>query len=716
MSYPRAEAQQVEWWVGQIEYARQKIKPRIEASQVLLKQFYNEAATEREEEALSDSFNSTEDIVDRTKSGIVYGFIDQSIANMVDRSPVFQCAPETQEAAKRIDPSNPNSLSQAQGAAKIVNYRYRETNQLRVDERVVQDAFIFPYGVAKLGYTIDFDKRFQDLFQPEDIDLVLDNEEEENVFLLAGTPTRITEDQDHRAHIDSHSGLPREALSHIQGAYLEVIKEGIHDHIKLHKTFLQRKGPSANTNVRYEAPFAVHWPVDMFLTDVMSLEGPQDARWVAFGWELPIEEVQADQSYSNTSSLEPSRWKDSPEKSQTLDSDGFDVIRGWEIWAKNFPVGPGRFEDRLLVIAEGHDKFLRNEKEWPYTTLDDYPAETLVFQPGFDSWHHKGPLAMGGADTVQALVNEILDSYLSIVRRQKNIWLVDKSAGMESSALTDIMSAPDGSIVEVAGLIEAAGKSIVPLPFTSIPPEKGELLGILQQMFDRSMGTPQPIALPQSDSATEASIMEKRNTARENRRSGLLSEFQVRKARKMWQLDAQYQPDRLFLLDPAAETFLSITPEVARGEYLFSMDVTSHATSLGMERSQWMDLLNLFAGLTPVMLETFGAPPNLPELARRLLVRGFDVKGVEEILPMLQKAADAMGVGGVAEGEGGVGVEGQIKGQGSGTTFADPAAQGAQEAVKDGRMIDRNIGPLDRDTFNRNPPSAGRLEGAKERV
>ena len=194
--------------------------------------------------------------------------------------------------------------------------------------------------------------------------------------------------------------------------------------------------------------------------------------------------------------------------------------------------------------------------------------------------------------------------------------------------------------------------------------------------------------------------MEKRNTSREERRSGLLAEFQIRKARKMWQLDCQYQPEKLFLVDRNALQFVSLTPEVAEGEYLFSMDITSHINAESVERSQLMDLLNLFAGLTPVMMETFGAPPNLPELARRLLVRGFGERSVEEILPPRPQQQQ--------------GGESGVMGQGSGTEFQNPAAQAAQEGVKNGRMVDRNIGPLDRDTYNRAQPSQGRLEGQQE--
>ena len=712
--YPRASSERVKYWTGQIDYARRRMEPMFRASEVLINQFYGDPSSERERNQLE---STEEEHLGRTKAGIVYGWIDQTVANAVDRNPVFQLSPETDEAAQKIDPQNPSSPTLAYGASRIVNYRYRETNQLRVDERVFTDAFLCPYGVAKLGYTVDFDKRFQDFLQGEDVELVLDDPEDENLFLGVGTETRVTEFQDHRLHLASH-------LEYQQGGTLMasadsegMISELLDQHCRIHRAFLKRKQPSQNTNVRFEAPFAVRWLPDMFLTDAFSQEGVQDARWIAFGWELPIDEVQSDPNYQHTKGLKPVRWKAAPEKFGDW-SDGFDVVRGWEIWAKNFPVGRGNFQDLILTIAEDHDEFLNYHEEWPYTNLDDYPAEALVFQPGLRQWFYKSPLLMGGADSTQGLVNEILDSYLNIVRKTKNIWLVDPQSGITTTMMQDILSAPDGSVVEIPGLSEAGGKSVVPLPFLQEPPDRTQLLSIVQQMFDRSMGTPQPVQL--SGTATESSIYEKRNTSRENRRSGLLSEFQVRKARKMWQLDTQYQPSRLFLLDKYAQTFVKMSPEMSRGEYSFSMDVTSHATAVSVERSQWMDLLNLFAWLTPVMIQTFGMPPNLPELARRLLVRGFNDRAVEEILPMLQQASDkiaqagALGPGGAPEG--GAPEGGGILGQGSGAEFTNPAASGAQEAVKDGRMVDANIGPLDRDTFNRAAPNAGRLEGAQERA
>jgi len=696
MAYPTAQDLRVQYWQGQIGFVQKKVKPLFEACNILVNQFYNEASTEREQ----DAGDAEEEHVRRVKSGLIHGFIDQSLANMLDRAPTFQCYPETREAAQRIDPMDPHGATLASGVAKISNYRYRETNQLRVDERCALDAFLFPYGVAKIGFELDVDAVEQEMLQDMTV-LDMEDPAEENVFIKGGIPVRVQDAQDHLFHIQVHQNELRMLLEESDNEEVKsFMKESFMDHIKLHKLFNDRPAPSANTNVHRGSPYAVRWQPDLFLTDAFSLDGPMDARWIAFGWELPIDEVRANPAYRNVDDLEPSRYKDAPDKEGDLESDGFDVVRGWEVWARNFPAGKNKFRNLFFTIAEGNEKFLQYEEEWPYDRIDNYPVETLTFQTGVRQWFHKPPLLMAGGDTVQALTNEIMDSFLYTIRKQKNIWLVDPAAGIDRDILQDILDAPDGSIVEVPGLGEQGSNVIMPLPFLSVPSDKGGMLNLLQQMFDRSAGTPQPVRMPATETATEASIIEKKNTSRENRRSALLSEFQVRKARKMFQLDSQFRPEKLFLLDKNANQFISLSKELSEGEYLFTMDVSSQSTALAVERSQWMDLLNLFAGLTPLLTQTYGVPPNIPELARRLLVRGFNEKDVEDILPMLEKQAQTMQAqAATTQGEGGT------------SQFANPEAQALQEALQNGRAANAGVGPLDADSFNRDLPSEGQQAG-----
>ena len=696
MAYPTAQDLRVQYWQGQIGFVQKKVKPLFEACNILVNQFYNEATTEREQ----DAGDAEEEHVRRVKSGLIHGFIDQSLANMLDRAPTFQCYPETKEAAQRLDPMDPHGPTMASGVAKISNYRYRETNQLRVDERCALDAFLFPYGVAKIGFELDVDAVEQELLQDTTV-LDMEDPAEENVFLKGGIPVRVQDVQDHLFHIQVHQNELRLLLEDVDSDELRsLIRESYLDHIKLHKLFNDRPAPSANTNVHRGSPYAVRWQPDLFLTDAFSLDGPMDARWIAFGWELPIDEVRSNPAYRNVDDLEPSRYKDAPDKEGDLESDGFDVVRGWEVWARNFPAGKNKFRNLFFTLVEGSEKFLQYEEEWPYDRIDNYPVETLTFQTGVRQWFHKPPLLMAGGDTVQALTNEIMDSFLYTIRKQKNIWLVDPAAGIDRDILQDILDAPDGSVVEVPGLSEQGSNVIMPLPFLSVPSDKSGMLNLLQQMFDRSAGTPQPVSMPATETATEASILEKKNTSRENRRSALLSEFQVRKARKMFQLDSQFRPEKLFLLDKNANQFISLSKELVEGEYLFTMDVSSQSTALAVERSQWMDLLNLFAGLTPLLTQTYGVPPNIPELARRLLVRGFNEKDVEDILPMLEKQAQTMQA-----------QEATTQGEGGTSQFANPEAQALQEALQNGRTANAGVGPLDADSFNRDLPSEGQQAG-----
>jgi hypothetical protein len=546
-------------------------------------------------------------------------------------------------------------------------------------------------------------------------------------FLLAGDEVSVSVEDDHSFHLDSHEEFKKELVKGLKKRELKEILPVLDSHIEWHKRFRDRPAPSANTNVKRGAPYAVRWRPDMFLTDAFSLEGPQDSRWVAFGWELPLADVQANPDYENVDQIQATRYKDAPEKPEgSTDDDGFDIVRGWEIWALDFPVAPGEFRDLMITVAEDGSVdgdgsgavFLQYDEEWPYDRLDDYPVEVLSYHSGQDAWYTLPPLLLGGGDTVQALVNEILDSFLSIVRKQKNIWLVDPKLGINKTVIADMLQAPDGSVIEVPGLAEkGAANAILALPFHQVPSDKEAMLGLLQSFFDRSVGTPQPISMPKTDTATEASIIERRNTSRENRRSGLLSEFQTRKSRKMLQLDLQYLPEQLFNVDRSVEKFVELSAEMARGEYMTIMDVTSHSTSMSVERSQYMDLLNLFAGLTPIMIENFQLPPNLPELARRLLVRGFGEQTVEEILPMLEQASAMLKQKGSVGPDGISGPQqGGDLGVGRAAQYADPMAQASQEAVQAGQGVGNGVGALDRSAFNRDVASEGGQTGNAESV
>ena len=159
------------------------------------------------------------------------------------------------------------------------------------------------------------------------------------------------------------------------------------------------------------------------------------------------------------------------------------------------------------------------------------------------------------------------------------------------------------------------------------------MLGVIRGLFDQAAGTPQPMSMPGEQTATESSIHERRTTAREQRRGNLLSQLQVNTARKFWQMTVFFRPERAVLIDPQANMWMNVDEGTARGEYRFGMDVASQANAIALERKNWMDLLNLFSGLTGIWQEIYGKPPNLADLANKLLSRGYNIPNPEDIIP-----------------------------------------------------------------------------------
>jgi hypothetical protein len=133
--------------------------------------------------------------------------------------------------------------------------------------------------------------------------------------------------------------------------------------------------------------------------------------------------------------------------------------------------------------------------------------------------------------------------------------------------------------------------------------------------------------------------MDKRNSAREDERAQAFKQFQIRKATKFWQLTTEFKPDRVFLIDPNAREFISITEDMAKGEYDFEIDITSGSRAVALERKQYLDLINLMGGLSDKLQQIYGEPPNLGELVKLLLVRGYEIHDPERILPFLDKPA-----------------------------------------------------------------------------
>ena len=615
--YPTDDEGQIAFWMSLLKHAEKKIEPYWKVGDNLIRIYNNMASNSREKEA-EDSVEGKEGI-SRIKAGLVFAWIDQSKADILDRNPVFT-----------VTPTNRFSVNGAPVVQGISNHWYVETQQFHHDDRCLLDAFLMPYAVKKLGWKARLQEK--DISICDLSEYVEDDPAQENLIMAGGVVLKVTPEQDHDDHIEAHTSALQDPT--IPDEFKDnIIKPQISDH----KWYLENAEPDINTTIQYEAPFGVRWNPKDFLLDGFAEDGQRDALWVAFRWRKRLYEVKGNRRYNNTEDLKPSAKMDENAVTDDFDRLGFDdygICEGWEIWARNFPVSSRRRSDLLIVLATGHDKVLLHEEGWPYEYIEDFPSEILNFQTGVDTWYNKPAISLSGGDNIQSLTNEFLDSMLSTIRKQKNVFFYDKETFQEED-WDRILDLPDGSSFPVEGLKDMVGHPIIALPFQQVPAEKTQMLGLLQSLFDRAMGTPQPLVSATGETATEVNIREKRITSREDRRANLFKQFQVNTARKFWQLHQQFLPDKQFLIDPRAGLYATADEEIAKGEYRFRIDVSSRAVAEAVEAKKYLDLLNLLVGITPTLMQLGYGAPNFMEIIQRLLVRGYNIQDPESILPAI---------------------------------------------------------------------------------
>jgi len=624
--YPSSVEEQQKFWVGQLQEAQQHMDTYMKAGKVVADLYNNRAATEREKHLE----NWDNDNTHRVKASVVFAWVDQSIANMLDKPPVFT-----------VSPKQPRSAAGAPVVGEAMNYWYEESGQWEEDQLMALDAHLMPFAVKKVGWNAVLENQ-KNVYLSDLTNVVINDAEKENEHYLFGENqenpdlppiTRPTIEQNAKEHLESHEAFLEENLQLPPEVVLAMTQ-----HIKHTKDLLGLGLPTNDQNVKWEAPFASRWAPDDFLLNKEALKGTRDARWTAFRIRQPLHWWKNHRFYSNTSNLEPNVNATDEQgrklsHAQTGAFKDYEIVEGWEIWAKNFPISSTKSVDLLIVIVETHDRIILHHEGWPYDRIEDYPCVLLKFQDHIKTWLNKPLLTLAGADNIQHLVNEFFDSVLYNMRKSKNVFLYD-SHMFNSEEIEKILEAPDGAAIAVNGLSGNAKDSIVPIPYHNIPPGKTEIMEMLQSYMDRTAGTPHPQRNDSNETATEVATIEKRNTARENRRLQRFTDMQIETVRKFWQLHQQYRPDRQYLIDPRTDSWAEVDEEVSRGEYRFRIDVSSKQNALATERKNWLDLYNLLSGSVPLFMQLGMPPPNILKVLEELLRRGYEITEPESILPL----------------------------------------------------------------------------------
>lgn len=244
-------------------------------------------------------------------------------------------------------------IAAAKAKEALINWRWRNLGLTRQVRRCLVDSLLSPFGIMKIGFTLETEKV----------------------------------DVPDQPPADPANEKPPDLL---------VVDEAI-----------KAQSPYA---VRWS-------PLDFRVDPEARYPDLSDAAWIAFGSLSRVEDIKKNPRYRNTRDLKgtveikqdygsASGPSDHYDKSKDTDPEEYQRVRLWEIWDKR--------EGRLITLADDHDKALEY-RDWPLSFSSGFPSETLYFTEYPDTLY--GPPDLMQVAGQQDAYNEISSMTLNHVKR-----------------------------------------------------------------------------------------------------------------------------------------------------------------------------------------------------------------------------------------------------------------------------------------------------------
>jgi hypothetical protein len=299
------------------------------------------------------------------------------------------------------------------------------------------------------------------------------------------------------------------------------------------KTQKVQKGELLEVNelIEEDSPFCVRRdPLDFRVDPECRDSNLNDCRWIGLRWVKPLEDVKKDPRYSNTSNLKANfRVKtafDSPTGGMRIDDISDDQtlwgrVEGWTIW--------DRKEHRIMDIVKEHEKFLRNDDEWPLD-LDGFPVETLYFNENAtdvysvpDTW-----LCLDMQDEL----NRIGSMQLDHIRRISQRRYVGRENAFSEEELRKLSHGGDGTIA-LSSMDPTT--SLVPLSDATISQDIYMVRNGLKQTIQQMMGVTgaEVLSAQKFESATEPALIEQASQTIRGDQQQIFEGFLVRIVEKL---------------------------------------------------------------------------------------------------------------------------------------------------------------------------------------
>ena len=271
----------------------------------------------------------------------------------------------------------------------------------------------------------------------------------------------------------------------------------------------------------------------------------KDDKYICIKWVKTLEELKDDPNLKNTSDLKPNslvepnkkdmlgsftikRFEDDADSAFTSEENDLARVEGYDVWDKE--------KQTFKVIVLTHDKFLRDDNEWP-TKFDRFPVEPIWFNFNPDETH-----ALADTDVYlskQNLLNRIMSKVLDHVKRAADQKYAYNKRTVDRKAAEDFAKGPSASIIGVKG-DPASGIAII--KDTAVSGDLYKTAAALKADIFSELGIGQYEAggAEKLQTAKEAQMIQQGISSRRADRSKMVEKFYSRVIKKVMHVVQQH--------------------------------------------------------------------------------------------------------------------------------------------------------------------------------
>jgi hypothetical protein len=437
---------------------------------------------------------------------LIYSRGRQMVPFLYFKNPVVECTPLQRGFGKKA------KILEAVDNMLIREMRVKE--QLKL---IIQDAYLYDYGVRKVGYDSEFgydptDSSWKELFEELGVKVTAEELMEYNTFIIN------------------------------------------------------------------EFPFFLRVPPKRFIVDP-DVEGPtlDTARWVVEEFFRPLEDVLEDDRYDFPKDLAATHQivKDSagntvisPKKEGNVQNDiakksDIERVKLWEIWDKK--------NGEVIVMADGYQGFGRKiEDVWNLKNF--FPYDRLCFNPVSDE-HYSTSDAMY-VEKMQLEYNDTVTQEM-IHRRHSNRKLLAQRDFISNEQKQKFLSSKPDILIETEG-DPAKIIQLNPNMSRDIYQARGDIMKDLDDTL--AMGkNQQSQEMGKRKTASEAMIINQYTELRSDERRDIVADFIERSMQDINKLLFKFwdTPDVIKLIGPEGEEWETWTGEDLEGEYAIQITPNS---------------------------------------------------------------------------------------------------------------------------------------------